>query len=80
MLLPVVTIVSQLSCDVVTNSYYNYAINHIRFQMLYGDTYMTRDEFHDMFDHKLYNRMRKKLECEKVLPEVYDKVCKAARK
>ena len=52
----------------------------IRFQMLYGDTYMTREEFHKMFDHKLYNEVRKNLECDKVFPEVYDKVCKAARK
>ena len=48
--------------------------------MLYGDTYMTREEFHKMFDHKLYSEVRKSLECEKVFPEVYDKVCKAARK
>ena len=48
--------------------------------MLYADTYMTREEFHDMFDHKLYNEVRRRLECEKVLPEVYTKVCKAARK
>ena len=76
-----VTIMLWLSCDVVANSYHIILLLlTIRFQMLYGDTYMTRDEFHDMFDHKLYNRMRKTLECEKVFPEVYDKVCKAARK
>ena len=48
--------------------------------MLYGDTYMTREEFRQMFDHKLYDEVRKNLECEEVFPEVYDKVCKAARK
>lgn len=47
--------------------------------MLYGDTYMTREEFHEMFDHKLYNEMRRHLECEEAFPEVYDKVCRAAR-
>lgn len=48
--------------------------------MLYADTYLTREEFHEMFDHELYNKMRRELKCEKVFPEVYDKVCKAARK
>nr|XP_039255655.1 delta(24)-sterol reductase-like [Styela clava] len=47
------------------------------FQMLYADSYMTREEFYDMFDHSLYDKMRKSLPmCEKALPEVYDKVHK----
>lgn len=47
------------------------------FQMLYADSYMTREEFYEMFDHSLYNKMRKKLPlCEKALPEIYDKVHK----
>ena len=45
--------------------------------MLYGDTYMSREEFHEMFDHSGYNEMRKKLSCENAFP---DEVCKAARK
>lgn len=44
------------------------------FQMLYADTYRTREEFRRMFDHKLYDQMRKKLKCENAFPEVYDKV------
>jgi delta24-sterol reductase len=32
-----------------------------------------------MFDHSLYNKMRKQLKCEDAFPEVYDKVSKAAR-
>ncbi|KAJ8306436.1 hypothetical protein KUTeg_016981, partial [Tegillarca granosa] len=43
------------------------------FQMLYADTYLTREEFRAMFDHSLYDKMRKKLDCEKAFPEVYDK-------
>ena len=39
----------------------------------------TREEFYEMFDHTLYNRMRKELQCEDAFPEVYDKVSKAAR-
>ncbi|KAK3909495.1 Delta(24)-sterol reductase [Frankliniella fusca] len=49
------------------------------FQMLYADTYTTRDEFRQMFDHSLYDKMRARLKCEKAFPEVYDKVCRKAR-
>ena len=47
--------------------------------MLYADTYTTRKEFRQMFDHDLYDRIRKKMGCEDAFPEVYDKVNKAAR-
>lgn len=47
------------------------------FQMLYADSYMSREEFYQMFDHTLYNKLRKSLPmCERALPEVYDKVRK----
>ncbi|XP_077290094.1 delta(24)-sterol reductase-like isoform X2 [Arctopsyche grandis] len=49
------------------------------FQMLYADTYTTREEFRKMFDHKLYDSMRIKLQCENAFPELYDKVNKNAR-
>merc|ERR1712107_775503 len=49
------------------------------FQMMYADSYMTRDEFRDMFDHSLYDMMRKKLGCEGNFPQVFDKVNKKAR-
>ncbi|XP_057662659.1 delta(24)-sterol reductase-like [Diorhabda carinulata] len=49
------------------------------FQMLYADTYMTREEFRTMFDHSLYDDLRKKLRCEDAFPEVYDKISKQAR-
>ncbi|XP_011499083.1 PREDICTED: delta(24)-sterol reductase-like [Ceratosolen solmsi marchali] len=49
------------------------------YQMLYADTYTTRDEFRKMFDHTLYDKMRKSLNCEKAFSEVYDKVNKNAR-
>jgi delta24-sterol reductase len=49
------------------------------YQALYADTYMTRDEFYQMFDHNLYNQLRKKYGCEKAFPEVYDKISKEAR-
>lgn len=49
------------------------------FQMLYADTYTTREEFRAMFDHSLYDKMRARLKCQKAFPEVYDKVCRKAR-
>ncbi|KAJ8955381.1 hypothetical protein NQ318_003478 [Aromia moschata] len=49
------------------------------FQMLYADTYMTREEFRMMFDHSLYDKLRSEMKCERAFPEVYDKVCKEAR-
>ncbi|KAJ6655064.1 hypothetical protein lerEdw1_005968 [Lerista edwardsae] len=49
------------------------------FQMLYADCYMTREEFWEMFDGSLYHKLRKKLQCTDAFPEVYDKICKAAR-
>jgi delta24-sterol reductase len=49
------------------------------FQMLYADTYMTREEFRQMFDHKLYDKLRKKYDCEAAFPEVYDKISRHAR-
>lgn len=49
------------------------------FQMLYADTYRTREEFRRMFDHRLYDRMRAQLGCAAAFPEVYDKVNKEVR-
>ena len=50
-----------------------------RFQMMYADSYMTREEFTSMFDHTLYNEMRAKYACKGAFPEVYEKVNKKAR-
>lgn len=49
------------------------------FQMLYADTFQTNDEFRQMFDHRLYDRMRNKYNCKAAFVEVYDKVNKRAR-
>jgi delta24-sterol reductase len=39
-----------------------------------------REEFRQMFDHRLYDKLRNKIEyCQEAFPEVYDKVSKAAR-
>nr|CAI5844807.1 unnamed protein product [Callosobruchus analis] len=49
------------------------------FQMLYADTYMTREEFRAMFDHTLYDKLRFDMKCHQAFPEVYDKISKQAR-
>lgn len=51
----------------------------LSFQMLYADVYMDRQEFWEMFDGALYHKLRKELDCEQAFPEVYNKICKAAR-
>ncbi|KAK4319169.1 hypothetical protein Pmani_009871 [Petrolisthes manimaculis] len=49
------------------------------FQMMYADSYMTREEYREMFDHCLYDRVRDRLGCYNAFPEVYDKVNRKAR-
>ena len=50
------------------------------YQMMYADSYMTKAEFREMFDHSLYDKLRESIPyCKDAFPEVYDKVCKAAR-
>jgi hypothetical protein len=55
------------------------SVEFSRFQMMYADSYMTRDEFEQMFDHTLYKETRRKFEAPGAFPEVYDKVNKKAR-
>lgn len=49
------------------------------FQMLYADCFRTKDEFCQMFDHRLYDRVRKELKCKEAFPEVFEKVNKKVR-
>ena len=49
------------------------------FQALYADTYMTKQEFREMFDHTMYDVIRAKYQCDKAFPEIFDKISKAAR-
>ncbi|XP_067893059.1 delta(24)-sterol reductase [Heterodontus francisci] len=53
--------------------------NSHSFQMLYADCYLTREEFWEMFDGSLYHKLREQLNSKDAFPEVYDKICKAAR-
>lgn len=50
------------------------------FQMLYADSYLSYDEFREMFDHTHYDEMKAKFDPRGGFPEVYDKVCKGAKK
>ncbi len=47
--------------------------------MMYADSYLTREEFRTMFDHRLYDRLRAQLDADKAFPEIYDKVSRSAR-
>lgn len=50
------------------------------FQMLYADSYLTKEEFRLMFDHSLYDQLRQQLPgTTKAFPEVYQKVNRSAR-
>lgn len=50
------------------------------YQMMYADSFMSREEFREMFDHGKYDELRRKMDrCLQAFPEVYDKVSKAAR-
>ena len=50
-----------------------------RFQMLYADTYLSETDFRRMFDHSLYDKMRRRLQCENAFPEIYGKVNRRVR-
>ena len=47
--------------------------------MLYADSYLTFEEFREMFDHSVYDTVRKRLSCDGAFPQVYDKVNRFAR-
>ena len=72
-----ILMITNITLNIVGNIFND--IKHCRFQMLYADSYLTREEFRTMFDHSLYNNMRKKYDCLKAFPDVYDKVNRKAR-
>ncbi|RZB39834.1 delta(24)-sterol reductase-like, partial [Asbolus verrucosus] len=62
-----------------TRAIEKYVINVNGFQMLYADTYMSREEFRRMFDHTLYDELREEMGCKSAFVEVYDKVNRSVR-
>ncbi|CAB3233134.1 unnamed protein product [Arctia plantaginis] len=58
-----------------------FVVEHNGFQMLYADTYTSKEEFRQMFDHTLYDKVRDSLQyCSEAFPEIYGKVNRAVRK
>ncbi|KJZ70642.1 hypothetical protein HIM_09962 [Hirsutella minnesotensis 3608] len=51
-----------------------FAREHRGYQLLYADCFMTRAEFEEMFDHKLYRESRRKYNAIGAFPEIYDKI------
>lgn len=51
------------------------------FAALYGETELTKDEFYEMFAdaRNNYDRVRKKYDCERAFPHVYEKISKLGR-
>ena len=49
------------------------------FQMLYADTYLTKQEFYHMFDHTHYFKMKAKYDKIDAFPEIFGKVSKNAQ-
>ena len=56
----------------------NYVASVHGFQMLYADSYLSRDEFRAMFDHSHYDSMKRRYDPTGAFPEIYEKVCKKA--
>jgi hypothetical protein len=49
------------------------------FQALYADSYLNETDFRKMFDHTLYEKIRKQYGCDKMFPSTYFKLCKNSR-
>ncbi|CAK1546684.1 unnamed protein product [Leptosia nina] len=64
-----------------TRSIESFVTQERGFQMLYADTYTTEEEFRQMFDHTLYDKLRNTLPyCKDAFPDIYGKVNRSIRK
>jgi len=50
------------------------------YQALYALTHQSKKEFEEMFDHTLYEEVRKKYNCDSIFPQLYQKVSREGRK
>jgi delta24-sterol reductase len=57
-----------------------YVLNVHGFQMLYATSYLNRDEFREMFDHKHHDAMKRQYDPSGAFPEVFEKTCKEGEK
>lgn len=69
----------QFHAERTTREIEEFLVKNHGFQMYHADIFHTRNEFRQMFDHRLYDRMRKELKCEDAFPEVYDKINRKVR-
>ena len=58
-----------------------YLIENRGFVALYGETELSIEEFYEMFEdvRNNYDRLRKRYDCEKAFPHVYNKISKLGR-
>ncbi|KAG6450582.1 hypothetical protein O3G_MSEX006669 [Manduca sexta] len=64
-----------------TRRFEQFVIEHQGFQMLYADIYSSEEEFRQMYDHTLYDKMRDTLpHCKEAFPVLFGKVNKKARR
>ncbi|XP_021959342.1 delta(24)-sterol reductase [Folsomia candida] len=54
--------------------YEQFCLQNRCWKALYADTFLSRDEFYEMFDPTMYNKVRKQLNCENAFPDVYEKI------
>ncbi|XP_067008969.2 delta(24)-sterol reductase [Anabrus simplex] len=66
-------------CEKTTRAVEDFVAKVKGFQMLYADSFRSREEFRNMFDHTLYDKLRNKYDCKEAFPDVYDKASKSAR-
>ncbi|KAI3383727.1 hypothetical protein SNEBB_005565 [Seison nebaliae] len=71
--------VDHFSAKSTTKKLEDFVLKHQGYQMLYADSYLTEEQFEQMFDHSLYDRMRKLYDCERAFPRIHHKVNRAAR-
>lgn len=45
----------------------------------YADCYITKEQFHEMFNHTSYYKLRKYLGADKAFPTVYEKISPKTR-
>ena len=58
----------------------DYVLSCRGFQMLYADSYLSHEDFHKMFAHDHYAKMKGIYDPKQVFPTVFEKVCKKAAK
>jgi delta24-sterol reductase len=71
--------VENYQAKITTRKLEQYVVQAGGFQALYADTYQTREELRQMFDHTLLDKLRKENNALNAFPEPFDKVSRAAR-